>query len=207
MTDIEIAERALAKLQDKFDRATQRSSEITAERSAVGYDVHVNADAKARTRLDRLNAEAISLAGEMESIKGAITSATQRLDAAKAAAARAARRAEIAEHRERIKQVRALGPFMDKGLIDLRDGLVALTKHSAEVGRDFRHVQTLIRVLRIALFDTPLRLEIGVADSNDRRAFSSFASVVNGWCDGRDGELARELASLGTEPDEKGRAA
>ena len=58
MTEIEIAERTLATLQDKKDRAQQRNAEIAEQRKHLGYDAHANADAKARKQLDALNMEA-----------------------------------------------------------------------------------------------------------------------------------------------------
>ena len=64
------------------------------------------------------------------------------------------------------------------------------------VGRDFRHVQTLHRVLSVALFDTPFRDAFGVPDSNDRRTFATFWAWSIRWCDGNDAILRHELEAL-----------
>jgi hypothetical protein len=54
----------------------------------------------------------------------------------------------------------------------------------------------LHRVLSVAFFDTIFRDHFGVPDSNDRRTFSTFSNVINGWCDSADRNLARELEAL-----------
>ena len=90
------------------------------------------------------------------------------------------RRSEIAERQKVSAEFRKLGPFLDKATADLRRGLIALKQNAGVVGRDFRHVQMLHRVLSVALFDTPFRDAFGVPDSNDRRNFSTFSGVVNG---------------------------
>ena len=123
-------------------------------------------------------------------------SATARLKLveAQAAKAREERKAAIKQLQQRSKEYRELGPFLDRATDNLRRGLIALKQNASVVGRDFRHVQTLHRVLSVALFDTPFRDAFGVPDSNDRRTFATFAGVVNGWCDSNDASLRHELA-------------
>ena len=111
------------------------------------------------------------------------------------AQAREERKAQIKELQKLSKEYRELGPFLDKATDNLRRGLIALKQNASSVGRDFRHVQSLHRVLPVALFDTPFRDAFGVPDSNDRRTFASFSGVVNGWCDSNDAALRHELAS------------
>jgi hypothetical protein len=72
MTNIEIVERTIAQLNDKRDRVTQRSSAISAERQQLGFAVHANNDKAAAKKLSDLNAEFLTLAGEIESIDGAL---------------------------------------------------------------------------------------------------------------------------------------
>ena len=47
MTDVEAAEKVIASLTDRRDRAVQRSIEMTVERQKLGYEVHGGAAALA----------------------------------------------------------------------------------------------------------------------------------------------------------------
>ena len=87
MNEIEKAEQTLATLQAKRATAMARVTEIVEARKALGFKVHVDGDAKARAKLDKLNAESATLAGEIESLDGAIAEATTRVRQAQAAEA------------------------------------------------------------------------------------------------------------------------
>jgi hypothetical protein len=164
---------------------------------------YADGDKDARAQLEKLNMEDVALAGEIQSLDGALIEAQSRLAAAKQALARDVRRSEITERQKLSAEFRKIGPFLDKATADLRLGLIALKNNSAVVGRDFRHVQTLHRVLSVALFDTPFRDAFGVPDSNDRRSFATFSGVVSSWCDVSDASLKHELAALdGTKTEE-----
>jgi hypothetical protein len=104
------------------------------------------------------------------------------------------RRAAIKQLQQRSKEFRELGPFLDKAVDNLRRGAIALKENASVVGRDWRHVATLYRVLSVALAGTPFREALPVPDSNDRRTFATFSAVINGWCDsngGRNGNQPR----------------
>jgi hypothetical protein len=151
---------------------------------------YADGDKDARAQLEKLNMEDVALAGEIQSLDGALIEAQSRLAAAKQALARDVRRSEITERQKLSAEFRKIGPFLDKATADLRLGLIALKNNSAVVGRDFRHVQTLHRVL-------------SVPDSNDRRSFATFSGVVSSWCDVSDASLKHELAALdGTKTEE-----
>jgi hypothetical protein len=51
MNNIEIAEKTIASLTDKRDRAAQRSTDIAAERQQLGFDVHVTESKEAKAQL------------------------------------------------------------------------------------------------------------------------------------------------------------
>jgi hypothetical protein len=196
MSDLEKATAVVAGLEEKRAACIKHGADLADERSNVALAAHTG-DAKARKRLDEINSALAMHASELASIDVALRSAGEQVVSAERAKAREERRAEIKRLQEHSKNVRQLGPFMDKGLANLRDGLIALGKNAGGIGRNHQQVATLIRVLQVAFFDTPFRHEIGVPDSPARRDFSNFSAVINGWCDGRDRELARELASLG----------
>ena len=61
MDDIEVAEKTLAALTDKRDRALARTEAMEDERQAIGFAVHADGDRKARTRLDQLNIDAATI--------------------------------------------------------------------------------------------------------------------------------------------------
>jgi hypothetical protein len=81
------AEQTLATLEAKRAAAEARAVEIAEARKALGFRVHADGDAKARAKLDKLNAESATLAGEIESLDGAIAEATTRVRQAQAAEA------------------------------------------------------------------------------------------------------------------------
>jgi hypothetical protein len=193
-------------IQRKRATASARVEAIADQRKKLGFAVHADNDREARRQLDQLNSENGQLVGELQSLDGALIEAESRLQAARQALARDLRRAEITEQQKLSKQYREIGPFCDRSLENLRQGLIALKNNASVVGRDYRHVQTLHRVMSIAFFDTPFREYFGVPDSNDRRTFSTFENVINQWCDSTDAQLTRELRAL-DHPQTKGEAA
>jgi hypothetical protein len=196
MSDLEKAEAIVAGLEAKRVACIKHGTDLADERSNVALAAHTG-DKAARKRLDEINSALAMHASELASIDVALRSAGEQVVSAERAKAREERRAEIKRLQEHSKNVRALGPFMDKGLDNLRDGLIALGKNAGGVGRDWRNVATLIRVLQVAFFDTPFRMEIAVPDFPARRDFPNFTQVIDGWCDSNDAALARELRGLG----------
>jgi hypothetical protein len=178
------------------DQHIDRGVELAERRRVASYAAHVQHDPESRKQLDAVNAEIGTHASELQSFDDALVEARAKLNNAQALLARAERKAQIKELQQRSKEYRDLGPFLDRATDHLRRGLIALKNNASVVGRDFRHVQMLHRVLSVALFDTPFRDAFGVPDANDRRTFSTFSGVVNGWCDSNDRALAHELEAL-----------
>jgi hypothetical protein len=81
MTDVEIAEQAIAVLHDKLHTATKRAHEIAADRQRLSYAVFVDGDPSARADLEKLNA--IAIADKIDNIKAAIAEANKRLTQAR----------------------------------------------------------------------------------------------------------------------------
>ena len=193
------AERVVVELQAKRDAHVERGRELDERRKSLSYAAHVQHDPASRKTLDALNEEVAKHGSELQSLSDAIGEAAQRLWTAQQAQAREHERSAIMEDQKRSKEFRELGPFLDKATDNLRRGLMALKKNAASVGKDFRHVQTLHRVLSVALFDTPFRDAFGVPDANDRRTFATFSGVINQWCNSRDANLQHELQALDGE--------
>jgi hypothetical protein len=204
---VTVAEQTVAGIQTKRAAAMARVEAIADARRKLGFAVHASGDRDARAQLGKLNAEDASLAGELQSLDGALAEAERLLAVAREALAREARRVEIREQQKLSRQFRELGPFLDRATENLRKGLIALKNNSRVVGRDLHNVQTLHRVLQVAFVDTPFRDAFGVPDYPTRHSFSTFSGVINGWCDSTDANLQRELAALDGAPDKPQEAA
>jgi hypothetical protein len=114
MTDVEIAERIIAGLQDQRDRAAEQVKKMSAERQAWAYAAHVDGSEQAKTKLDALNKSMAETATTIASLEASLVEAKRRLDAAKTAA-----RASDAEERRRVvhglpQELEACGPAMDR---------------------------------------------------------------------------------------------
>src|SRR6478736_4317150 len=90
-------EQVIRDLQQKLQKAESRRDKISAERSSLGLAVHVEGKPQSRKALDALNDEASSIAGEIESLNGALAVAGENLSAAKAGVARAVDEAKAQE--------------------------------------------------------------------------------------------------------------
>jgi hypothetical protein len=88
MTDVEIAERTIASLQDQRDRATIHAGDITVERQVLAYAAFAGGDGKAKDKLAALNRSAHEVAMTIEALDAALIEARQRLTSAQAAVAR-----------------------------------------------------------------------------------------------------------------------
>jgi chromosome segregation ATPase len=82
LTAVEAAEQTLGRLQRKRAGIVARVAEISHERQSIGFAVHSEGDPKARKRLDILNAETVSVDGELQSLDAAVSEAQRRLEAA-----------------------------------------------------------------------------------------------------------------------------
>jgi hypothetical protein len=118
LTAVECVERTISQLQDKKDRIAQRAKEISAQRQELGFAVHANNDKAAAKKLSDLNAEFLTLAGETESIDGALTEAQKRLTAAKQVAAGEVAKANAAEIKELLTVFAAVASDIDEALAD-----------------------------------------------------------------------------------------
>lgn len=88
MSAIEQAPGVLASLEAKRFAAEGVRERLAQERAAIAYAAHTGGDAKARKRLDEVNAESAKLGGELASIGEAIAEAKARVKMAKADADR-----------------------------------------------------------------------------------------------------------------------
>jgi hypothetical protein len=126
LTAITAAEEILSRLNKKRAGIVARVAEISNERQAIGFDVHANADPKARQRLDALNAETVSVDGELQSLDAAVSEAQRRLEAAR-------RDLAMREDRENAKAVKKTLVHLLKLAEKADEHLAAFGAISAEI--------------------------------------------------------------------------
>jgi hypothetical protein len=200
---VTVAEQVIANLRTKQSKASARVEEIAAARKKLGFAVHATGDKDARTRLDKLNLEDAALAGELQSLDGALTEADQRLRQAQRAQACETERAQIVEQRKLNDEYRKLGKWLDEAADDWIAGCRGALSNSralAHPGSAERVLIALMRVLRVKVRGTTaLERELGVSDSNDARSFPSYQQVFEGRCASNEREYAQRLAALDGE--------
>jgi hypothetical protein len=111
MTNVEIAEQAIAVLHEKLHAATKRAHEIAADRQRLSYAVFVDGDPSARADLEKLNA--IAIADKIENIKAAIAEANKRLTAARDAVGRDAAKQHFKQLHEQLDALKQMAGPLD----------------------------------------------------------------------------------------------
>jgi predicted glycosyl hydrolase (DUF1957 family) len=185
MTKIEEAEKTLAALEDKRKQLVQKATELADERQRISFAAHAGGDAKARKRLDEINAATVSHGSEMESIQAAIVEASRRVEAARHDAAIAADREAASELAEQWKLFVEHAKALDKAL-------AGVTEHGHALEAILTQVNALgaaspsraqldslgARALMSALQKTPWAREFSPIAPNERRTFSA---LVESW--------------------------
>jgi hypothetical protein len=182
MTEVEIAERTVATLTDKRDRAALRVQQIAEERKAIGFAVHVHGDSKARTKLDKLNVEGATIAGELESVNAALAEAQSRLEAARLAEARKADKRAALALRKSFARFVALSEQMDQVLgavvtisaeMNAAIAEIHACGHGAPSGQQWLSYGE--RAMHTQLVRTPWARSFQPLGHNERRTFAALA--------------------------------
>jgi hypothetical protein len=154
---------------------------------------HVQHDLENRKQPDAINAEIGAHGSKLASIDAALTEAGEHLQRARQGVARAERRSVLQAQCERCKHYPAR--FSTRQPIICARAcwrwqrmLAASAVISGMSARCTGCCRSRCRTLCSAMLGHP--------DANDRRVFSTFSGVINGWCDGFDAAIARELAAL-----------
>jgi len=143
------AEQVFADLQRKRATAAARQEEIATTRKRLGFAVHASNEKEARAQLNQLNSEDATLAGEVQSLDGALIEAEQRLTYAKQAVGRDQERQRIIELQNLNAELKKYGPFLDKAANDLASALRGMIKNTLNQGlshpatRTHRHAAAL----------------------------------------------------------------
>jgi hypothetical protein len=185
MTDETItrASQIVADIQQKIAAAEGRREKISIERQNLGFAVHVDNSKSARSALDALNKESIALAGELESLTGALEVATQKLESAKAQAAAAEDRAKAGKLRAVLECAAARAVEVDAILSSAAAELGELFKDIREfhaLGEQFPTDEQMAVNARLAIKTFLMQLPIYVAKDfeflapNQRRTFTSI---------------------------------
>jgi len=182
MNDIEAAERTLAALTDKRDRAERRVREIAEERGAIAFNAHVDGDQKARKRLDQLNLDAATITSELAGIDAAIAEATARLEQAKHVEASEADRQRVAELRKTYNAFIELSAELDAALALVVENAQAMKATVDEIhrlgggaptGQQFLTFGEL--ALQTRLMATPWARAFRHLSPRERRSFTALA--------------------------------
>jgi hypothetical protein len=121
MSEEEVVVRATQTLRDltqKRDKQAARVEKIGEERKRIGYIVFADGDRPARKKLDELNMEAATAAGELEALEAAISEAKRRLEAARYDEAAAKDRAAATQVRDLAAKAADHACEADKHLSD-----------------------------------------------------------------------------------------
>ena len=201
MNDIEVAEKTLAALTDKRDRALARTEAIADERQAIGFAVHADGDQKARKRLDQLNIDAATITSELASIDAALLEAQSRLDTAKNAEATKADRQRAAELRKTYNTFIELSAELDAALALVVENAGAMKAtvdriHAlgggAPTGQQFLTFGEL--ALQSSLMQTPWARAFRHLAPRERRSFTALARDWSGNVAARLGDQSEEAA-------------
>jgi hypothetical protein len=197
MTDVQNAEQILVDLKVKRQQAAARKSEIAQERKSLAYAARADGDVKAGKRLDALNLEGATIAGEVESLDAAIAEATRRLEAARQAEALEEDRANARELRKVLGELEGHGRKVDEALAalvassrDFDETLNRMHRLGNEYPSDGQVFTNAVNVIWTALMQIPWHREFHVLAPHQKR---SFAEMFNG----RTGNAAHNPGWLG----------
>jgi len=204
---IAACEADIVRLEREHEAHVARGVELAERRKAASYGAHVRHESDARQVLDAVNAEMATHASELASFDDALVEARAKLAEAHQAQAREVERTHILEQRRLNEEYRKLGRWLDRAADDWIAGARGALNNSrglAHPGSAERVLIALMRCLMVKVRGTPaLERELGVADSNDKRSFSSYAAVFDGWCDSNARDFEYRLVALGGEQTEE----
>jgi hypothetical protein len=183
MTDVEAAEKIVRDLTEKRDLTEARIAGIADERKPLAIAVHVDGDHKARKRLDTINAEAATIAAELEGLDAAISEANARLATAVLAEAERADREnakhlhllclELSEHGKRLDGVMSTLRVEAQAFRDTLNAIHARGCNFPSHGLADVNARNAIMT---GLMATPWKIEH--LAPGERR---SFDKIVSGW--------------------------
>jgi chromosome segregation ATPase len=173
MTEIEQAEKIVRELEEKQEALIARTKVLAKQRQECSYAAHTG-DKAARTKLDKINVEASTHAGEIESVDAALREAAARLNAAHAETDRAADRAAAEQLRDKLKQFKELGEVLDDCFADFRSAAIG---QAAPTHQQYRVLCEI--ALKTAVQQTPFWSQDFPAMAPNQR--KSFRDVCNSW--------------------------
>jgi hypothetical protein len=182
MTNIEIAERTLASLQDQRDRASVRASEIAAERQLCAYAFYAAGSEEAKTKLAALNRQAIEIVQTSEALDGALLEARKRLALARDAVARTDASEHCLRARTLLKALIEDCPALDHLVPHPEDGQLYAAADPPLVCRTAAQVSALLVELHALGLDRGAAFPPhwhGAAGKEDLR--KALLKVLMGW--------------------------
>jgi chromosome segregation ATPase len=180
------AAKTIASLEDQRELLLGRQNKLNAERQRIAYATHAEGDAKARSRLDKINLEFATFASELQSIDEAIREANARLNAARQTEAMAADRANAEQLLDKLKQFKEQGEILDDCFADFRSAAIEQKKllddihalgQAAPTAQQYRVYCEI--ALKTAVQSTPFWSQDFPAMAPSQR--KSFRDVCNAW--------------------------
>lgn len=204
MQTIEQLEQTIAGLEAKRASLAERAGRISVDRREVGFEAFAEDDPKAKARLAKLNDEFTTIAGNIESLDGALGEARKRLAAARHAEASKQDHRQAAELRQAFDHFVELAETMDQAL-----ATVVATSNAMQETVNKIHVAGSISPTGQQLLSLgTLSLNSALMGTIWKRAFEhlpphqrrTFSELVTGW---RDGAKPAIVARLGEQPKEE----
>jgi hypothetical protein len=200
---VSTAEQVIASLQGKRAAAAARAADIAAARKQLGFAVHAGGDKDARAQLAKLNLEDATLAGEMQSLDGALAEAGHRLQAAQQTLARERERDSALALRGTLKELTAAGKEADAALFALikasdrlRDVTNKIHGHGVHNPSHEQIFTFGCRAINTALMKTIWSRGYEVMAPNER---IGFGDVISKWVANLDAGTTHRLAVLDGE--------
>ena len=182
MTEVEKCETTIRDLEAKRAACVKRGTELADERAAVALDAHTG-NAKARKRLDEINAAIAAHGSELASFDAAIKAASERLQQAQNAEAKAEQRRVALEIRKLAKELKEAGRIADEGLAMFADATSAMHHIVCQLSTfglsnpsALQFVSLGERAVRTVLMETAFRRAFEHLRPAERQSFASFAA-------------------------------
>jgi hypothetical protein len=195
MTPIEQARAVVADLTAKLAATADRGTALAAERDEIAFAAHVDSDAKARKRLDVINAEIAGLGSEAAGINAALVVAGRKVTEAAGAA-------DAEAERQKARKALKLGEQMKDSARACGKSAEAFFAHFAALRGTMHELQMFGATPSINLFDSACRRALASSSVGSRLQLEpllgpsdrrSFEELADRWAENIDTYAAARL--------------
>jgi hypothetical protein len=201
------AEAAIANLQAKRDALVARGDQLATNRASVAFKALNDDDATAKQKLDQINKESIEHSHRLASVDVALTTAAQKLEAAKRHEAKQADREQAKALRQALQQFSSHAAGVDAALEvlvascnGLQESLTAMHRCGSNFPTDAQLQSLGGRVLLGVLSRTCFRRNFETVPPLERDR--SMARIVAQWSDTVERSIQQRLGDQTTNTTE-----